>query len=107
MPESADAHFSLAAVYARIDRVPQAIRELKTTLGLNAKHFRANLLRGRILFLQGNSRDALPYLKEAASIQPVSREAHLFLADAYAKLEMDRESKSEREKAEHLTPPNR
>ena len=107
MPESADAHFSLAAVYARIDRVPQAIQELQTTLNLNAKHYRANLLMGRILFLQGNSRDALPYLKVAVSVQPASKEAHLFLAEAYAKLEMDRESKSERDKAEHLTPPNR
>jgi arylsulfatase A-like enzyme/Flp pilus assembly protein TadD len=107
MPESADAHFSLAAVYARIDRLPEAIQELQTTLGLNGKHFRANLLKGRILFLQGHSREALPYLKEAVSVQPASEEAHLFLADAYAKLEMDRESKSEREKAEHLTPPKR
>src|SRR5438552_15506577 len=100
MPESADAHFSLAAVYARIDRAPQAIQELQTTLNLNAKHYRANLLMGRILFLQGNSRDALPYLKVAVSVQPASKEAHLFLAEAYAKLEMDRESKSERVKAE-------
>jgi choline-sulfatase len=102
MPESADAHFSLAAVDARIDRVPEALRELQTTLGLNSSHYRANLLMGRILFLQGHSRDALPYLEGAVRVQPTSREAHLFLAEAYAQVGMDRESKSEQEEAEHL-----
>ena len=48
-PRWADAHFSLAAVYARIDRVPEAMTELDTTLGLSPDHYRANLLRGRIL----------------------------------------------------------
>ncbi len=53
-PKWADAHFSLGSVYARIDRVPDAMTELDTALSLNPDHYRANLLRGRILSLQGN-----------------------------------------------------
>ncbi len=65
-PRWADAHFSLAAVYARIDRVPDAMTELDTTLGISADHYRANLLRGRILSLQGNPLGALNNLEKAA-----------------------------------------
>ena len=46
-PRWADAHFSLAAVYARIDRVPEAMIELDTTLSLTPDHSRAHLHRGR------------------------------------------------------------
>ena len=58
-PRWADAHFSLAAVYARIDRVPDAMTELDTSLSLSPDHYRANLLRGRILSLQGDPSAAL------------------------------------------------
>ena len=96
-PRWADAHFSLAAVYARIDRVPEAMTELDTTLNLSPDHYRANLLRGRILFLQGNPVAALANLQKAVQVQPDSREAHLFLADAYAQL--GREADAQRERA--------
>jgi len=85
-PQWADAHFSLASVYARIDRVPQAMQELDITLELNSDHYRANLLRGRLLELQGKYREALVNLKKAAQAQPGSRDAHRFLAETYEKL---------------------
>ncbi len=85
-PKWADAHFSLASVYARIDRVPEAMTELDTCLSLSPDHYRANLLRGRILSLQGNPLAAIPNLEKAAQVNPDSREAHLFLADAYQQL---------------------
>ena len=107
MPEAADAHFSLGSVYARIDRVPDAIRELHSALDIAPAHYRANLLTGRILYLQGNPKAALPFLEQAAKSQPSSREAHLFLADAEAQLGNDADAKAEREKADHLTPPSR
>ncbi len=62
-PSWADAHFSLAAVYSRIDRVPEAMTELDTVLGLRPDHFRANLLRGRILSLQGKPAEGLTNLE--------------------------------------------
>lgn len=101
----ADAHFSLAAVYARIDRVPDAMIELDTTLSLAPDHYRANLLRGRILSLQGNQAVALLNLEKAAQVQPDSREAHAFLADAYSKLGRVMDAARERATAQQLSAP--
>ena len=85
-PRWADAQFSLASVYARTDRVPEAMEHLDICLSLDPNHYRANLLRGRILSLQHKPSEALLNLKKAAAIQPDSREAHSFLADAYEQL---------------------
>ena len=105
-PRWADAHFSLAAVYARIDRVREAMGELNTTLSLSPNHYRANLLRGRILSLQHNALDALPNLQKAAEVQPDSREAHAFLADAYAQLGRRLDADRERAEADRLKAPS-
>jgi Tfp pilus assembly protein PilF len=104
-PRWADAHFSLAAVYARIDRVPDAITELDSTLSLSPDHYRANLLRGRILALQGNPLGALGNLEKATQVQPDSREAHLFLADAYVQLGRMADAQNERAAAQKLGVP--
>lgn len=103
-PRWADAHFSLAAVYARIDRVPEAMTELDSTLSLSPDHYRANLLRGRILSLQGNPLSALNNLEKATRVEPDSREAHLFLADAYAQLGRKTDAQRERARAEIASP---
>ena len=104
-PRWADAHFSLAAVYARIDRVPEAMTELDTTLGLSPDHYRANLLRGRILSLQGNPLGALDNLEKAARVQPDSGEAHSFLADAYQQLGRVADAERERTAARKVAGP--
>jgi arylsulfatase A-like enzyme/thioredoxin-like negative regulator of GroEL len=83
-PKWADAHFSLAAVDARIDKVPEAMDHLKITLDMVPDHYRANLLRGRILYLQGDAASAIPNLQAATKSEPTSVEAHTFLAEAYA-----------------------
>jgi len=101
-PRWADAQFSLASVYARIDRVPEAVEHLKIALELQPHHYRANLLLGRILSLQGDPTSSLPYLQEAAKANSESREAHLFLADAYQQLGMTDKAKSERAQAQSL-----
>jgi tetratricopeptide (TPR) repeat protein len=101
-PRWADAHFSLASVYARIDRVPQAMTELDTTLTLNPDHYRANLLRGRILSLQNVPDQALPNLQKAVEVEPASVEAHLFLGEAYAQLGRQADANRERGEADRL-----
>jgi arylsulfatase A-like enzyme/Tfp pilus assembly protein PilF len=106
-PRWADAHFSLAAVYARIDRVPEAMTELDTTLNLTPEHYRANLLRGRILSLQGNPTAAVVNLQKAVQVQPDSREAHLFLADAYEQLGRTFDAQRERSAAQALPSPTK
>jgi predicted Zn-dependent protease len=85
MPEWADARYSLGSVYARIDRVPEAVVELRAALTLDARHFRANLLLGRILTLRGEAAAAIPYLKAAVDVRPSSTEARQFLAEALKK----------------------
>jgi tetratricopeptide (TPR) repeat protein len=104
-PRWADAQFSLAAVCARIDRVPEAMTHLGTTLELNPDHFRANLLRGRILALQGDPAGALPNLEKAARLEPRSGEAHQFLADAFSQLGQDANAARERAEASRLKAP--
>jgi choline-sulfatase len=101
-PRWADAHFSLASVYARIDRVPEAMDELDRTLELNRNHYRANLLRGRLLSLLNKPAEALPNLQKAAAVEPTSIEAHQFLADTYAQLGRIAEESKERARAEKL-----
>jgi tetratricopeptide (TPR) repeat protein len=105
-PRWADAQFSLAAVFARIDRVPEAMDHLATTLELNSDHFRANLLRGRILTLQGDPASALPNLQKAVRLEPKSFEAHQFLADAYAQLGQESNAARERAEATRLKTPS-
>jgi len=85
MPDWADARYSLGSVYARIDRVPDAIAELKRAVALEPRHFQANLLLGRILTLRGDKIAAVPYLRTAMEVQPDSVEAKQFLADALKK----------------------
>ena len=86
MPKWADARYSLGSVYARIDRVPEALAELRAAIDLEPRHFRANLLLGRILALSGQAQAAVAHLRTAADVQPTSAEAHEFLADAYEKI---------------------
>ena len=105
-PRWADAQFSLAAVYARIDRVPEAMTHLGTTLELNPDHFRANLLRGRILALQGDPAGALPNLEKAVRLEPKSVDAHQFLADAYSQLGQESNAARERSEASRLKAPS-
>jgi choline-sulfatase len=102
MPKWADARFSLASVYARIDRVDEAVRELRAVLELAPAHYRANLLLGRILTLQGQAAAGLPHLEKAAAATEASAEAHAFLADSYAALGRNADADRARARAEQL-----
>jgi predicted Zn-dependent protease len=92
----------LAAVYTHIDRVPDAIEEFRKTIELSPNHYRAHLLRGWFLTLEGKPSDALPDLNKAIELQPNSVEAHQYLADAYDELGNAVRAAEERNKAEEL-----
>jgi arylsulfatase A-like enzyme/Tfp pilus assembly protein PilF len=85
MPGWADARYSLGSVYARIDRVQDALAELRAALKLESKHFRANLLLGRILTLQNQPDAAIPFLRTAVEVDPKNTEARAFLDEAIRK----------------------
>ena len=105
MPKFADARFSLGSIYARIDRVPEALAELKSALALEPQHYRANLLNGRILDLQGKPAEAVPFLERAVQANAASAEAHAFLADAYERLGRGADAARERARARELRAP--
>jgi len=97
-PDWSDARYSLASIYARTGRPEEAAKDLLVVLQGEPDHYRANLLLGRMLFLNGTFAEALPYLEKAAAVQTDSGEAHSFLADEYEKL--GRTADAERERAE-------
>jgi arylsulfatase A-like enzyme/Flp pilus assembly protein TadD len=85
-PDWSDARYSLASIYARTGRPQDAAKNLLEVLQGEPDHYRANLLLGRMLFLNGTFDEALPYLEKAVAVQTDSGEAHAFLADEYDKL---------------------
>jgi arylsulfatase A-like enzyme/Tfp pilus assembly protein PilF len=107
MPKFADAHFSLGSIYARIDRVEDATRELRIALDLEPRHYRANLLMGRLLDLQGRSAEGVPFLEQAVAANADSYEAHAFLADAYERVGRASDAARMRARAAGLKPPSR
>src|SRR4029077_6057011 len=80
-PDWSDARYSLASIYARTGRPEEAAKNLLEVLHAEPEHYRANLLLGRMLFLNGTFAEAQSYLEEAAAVQTDSAEAHSFLAD--------------------------
>jgi len=101
-PKWPDAQYSLASVYARTQHVPEAVDLLLAVIQLNPQHFRANLLLGRILTLQHRAGEALPYLKQAESVEPENFEPHAFLADAFDELGEPQSANTERTRAQAL-----
>jgi choline-sulfatase len=101
-PDWSDARYSLASIYARTGRPQDAAKDLLVVLQGEPDHYRANLLLGRMLFLNGTFAEALPYLEKAAAVQRDSSEAHSFLADEYEKLGRAADAASERAEAARL-----
>ncbi len=89
-------------MYARVQRVPEAIELLQQVIQLGPEHFRGNLLLGRNFTLQHRSDEALPYLKQAVLSDPNNFEAHAFLADAYEQQGNSQAASSERNRAQAL-----
>ena len=103
-PEWIDARYSLASIYARTGRPEEAAKDLMVVLQGEPDHYRANLLLGRMLFLNGTFAEALPYLEKAAAVQTDSAEAHSFLADEYEKLGRAADAAREHAEAARLKP---
>jgi Flp pilus assembly protein TadD len=101
-PDWSDARYSLASIYARTGRPQEAAKNLLVVLQGEPDHYRANLLLGRMLFLNGTFAEALPYLEKAAAVQTDSGEAHSFLADEYEKLGRAADAARERAEAARL-----
>jgi len=105
-PDWSDARYSLASIYARTGRPQEAAKNLLEVLQEEPDHYRANLLLGRMLFLNDTFAEALPYLEKAAAVRTDSGEAHSFLAEEYEKLGRVGDAARERAEAERLKQPN-
>jgi len=101
-PDWSDARYSMASIYARTGRPEEAAKNLLIVLQGEPDHYRANLLLGRMLFLNGTFDEALPYLEKATTVQTDSDEAHTFLADEYEKLGRAPDAARERAEAARL-----
>jgi arylsulfatase A-like enzyme/Tfp pilus assembly protein PilF len=95
-------HFSLAAAYARINRLDEAQKELEKAVQVEPDNFRAQLVLGRMLTVQGKAAQGITNLKQAVKLQPNVPEGHLFLAEAYARLGQRQLALRERAEAERL-----
>jgi tetratricopeptide (TPR) repeat protein len=104
-PDWSDARYSMASIYARTGRPEEAAKNLLLVLHDEPDHYRANLLLGRMLFLNGTFAEGLPYLEKATEVEPKSVEAHQFLAEAYASLGQEENAARERVVAEQLKSP--
>src|SRR5207244_2300637 len=92
-----DAQYSLASVYARVKRVPEAVELLRQVIQVSPGHFRANLLLGRILFLQGNPLGAVGNLKTAKRVAPDAQEGDWFILTPYDHLGDTNDPKNKRQ----------
>ncbi len=101
-PNVNDAHVFLVVVYARLNRVPEEIKECRRVLEVVPEHFGSNLNLGRFLAQSGDLEGAIPSLQKAASIRPTNPVPHIYLADVYAKLGREEDAARERANAESL-----
>jgi len=102
-PSSDELHFRLGSAYEEIDRVDDAIQQYRAALGLNADNFPANLFLGRRLAMQDHPREALPFLRKAAKLEPQSADAHKFLGSVYTVLGDEEQARRERTEARRLS----
>ena len=69
-PQSAEMQFNLAVAAMKTNRIPESIKAFQATLKVEPTNFRANLLLGRLYGMQQDGKSALPYLLQAAKIDP-------------------------------------
>jgi len=107
MPKWPLANFLLGSAYASLRQPAKAIAALRTVTQLDAEHYGAHLLLGRILAVEGQPQEGLPYLERAALLHPDSREAFRFLGDCYQQLGRTDDAARARAKAASLPAPQR
>jgi TolB-like protein/DNA-binding winged helix-turn-helix (wHTH) protein/Tfp pilus assembly protein PilF len=83
-PELAEAHVSLAQILSNYDwNWPEAEREYKRGIELNANYSTGHLWYGTFLMDMGRSAEAISEMRQAQEVDPLSSIAGTFLARAY------------------------
>ena len=78
-PENIDVLLDLADLQLRVNKVDDAKGNIDQVLKINARHRRANLLRGIVLFRQGHLDDAKVVLTQALVLNPDPARTHFYL----------------------------
>jgi tetratricopeptide (TPR) repeat protein len=84
---AAPAGMGRCAIFTRLGLGPHRSRlrshsRATRCVQIEPQHFRANLLLGRVLTLQGHPDEALTYLRATVAVEPTNAEARQFLNDA-------------------------
>lgn len=99
-PDDVGAHFGLAMAYWKEFQFDSAVRELQTVLRLHPGDPEASYLMARILVIQQNYAEAIPFLTNALSDTSVNApDAHALLGKIYAAEGKDHDAISEFEQA--------
>ena len=102
VPNAVEAHSFLELAYARTNRVADAIKECRTVLQYDPEDSGSYLILGQSLARSGDPEAGVAALKKAASLEPESPMAHLWLADVYDQLGQKADAAREREEARRL-----
>jgi predicted Zn-dependent protease len=97
-----EAHSFLELAYARTNRVADAIKECRTVLQYDPDDSGSYLILGQSLARSGDPEAGVAALKKAASLEPGSPIAHLWLADIYDQLGRQTDAVRERAEAKRL-----
>ncbi|HVF46497.1 MAG TPA: winged helix-turn-helix domain-containing protein [Pyrinomonadaceae bacterium] len=102
-PNSADAHFAHASLFALIGRLDDALAEVGRARELDPLSLRINALEGRFLVLAGRPDEGLARLQATIELEPNYFLAHLFASNAYLEKGMYGEAVAEATKARDLS----
>ena len=96
-PNSAQYHFFVASLQARILNLPEAEKEYDEALKLDPNYFDAYLNYGRVLLMEEHPDAALSKLLQAEKLRPQSADVHTALAELY--VQIGDVAKAQRERA--------
>ncbi len=85
-PQSAFLHASVADLYLKLNRIPEAINACRTAIALNPKLGEAELLLANILSGLKQERGSIEHYKRGIELLPDKEEAYLQLAITYLRI---------------------
>ena len=100
LPEAA---FSLGLLEARLGNADQAIARFNRAAELRPDYPEAFLNLGVLQMKRGQVEGAVKYYSRAVDLDPANHRGHLYLSDAYARLDSVEKSRHHREQADKLS----
>ena len=102
VPNLVEAHSFLELVYARVNRLSDAITECQTVLQYEPEDYGSYLILGQSQGRSGDPQAGLASLKKAVALHPEVPVAHVWMADIYDQLGQKADADRERAEAKRL-----